>query len=230
MTVGIIRVLTSEDPVQVDGHGRLLRERFGLRTDSRCIPGQPRGIHDEESERRAAPKIVDLARALERDGADTVLISCAADPALAATRAALAVPVIGAGTAAAGVALGLGTRVGVIGIRDEVPPAIAKVLGPHHAGHRRPEGVHDTVGLTTPEGAAAVLAAAAELVADGADTLLLACTGLTSIGIAPRLERELGVPAVDAVLAAGLLALRSSSPAAPPQLPRPRSVDGAVRE
>ena len=128
-------------------------------------------------------------------------------------------------------ALGLGTRIGVIGIRDEVPPAIAAVLGPHHAGHRRPEGVHNTVGLTTPEGAAAVLAAAAELVADGADTLLLACTGLTTIGIAPRLERELGVPAVDAVLAAGLLALRSSAPqsrsAGLPHAALPAAISGA---
>ncbi|GAA2358964.1 aspartate/glutamate racemase family protein [Streptomyces carpaticus] len=208
MTTGIIRVLTSDDPGQVDGHGRLLAERLGLRTVSRCIPGQPRGIHDDASERSAGPKIVELARALERDGADTLIISCAADPALAATRAAVAVPVIGAGTAAAGVALGLGTRIGVIGIRDEVPPAVAALLGRHYAGHRRPEGVHSTVDLAAPHGPAAVLAAAGELVAAGADALVLACTGLTTLGIAPRLERELGVPAVDAVLAAGLLALR----------------------
>ncbi|MFD0446468.1 aspartate/glutamate racemase family protein [Streptomyces indonesiensis] len=48
--------------------------------------------------------------------------------------------------------------------------------------------------------------AAAGLVASGADTLLLACTGLNTIGIRPLLERRLGVPVVDPVLAAGLLA------------------------
>ncbi|MFD8867272.1 aspartate/glutamate racemase family protein [Streptomyces sp. NPDC059590] len=204
--IGVIRVLTSDDASTVAAHGRVIEERYGIPAVSRCIPGQPHGIHDDESERWAEPKIVALARELAADGAGTLVISCAADPALERTREAVDVPVIGAGSAAAAVALGLGSRVGVLGIRDEAPPAVRAVLGERFAGEARPRGVHRTTDLQAPEGPAAVLEAAAGLVEAGADTLLLACTGLNTIGIRPLLEDRLGVPVVDPVLAAGLMA------------------------
>ncbi|MFJ1992933.1 aspartate/glutamate racemase family protein [Streptomyces asiaticus] len=204
--IGVIRVLTSEDPTAVATHGTAIEERYGLPTVSRCIPGQPYGIHDDESEARAEPKIVALARELVDAGARTLIISCAADPALQETREAVGVPVIGAGSAAAAVALGLGRRVGVLGIRDEAPPAVRALLGDRFTASARPHGVHRTTDLLAPEGPEAVLEAAAGLVASGADTLLLACTGLNTIGVRPLLERRLGVPVVDPVLAAGLLA------------------------
>lgn len=203
--IGVIRVLTSDDALAVAAHGRAIEERYGIPAVSRCIPGQPHGIHDDESERRAEPKIVALARELAADGAAALVISCAADPALERTREAVDVPVIGAGSAAAAVALGLGSRVGVLGIRDQAPPAVRAVLGEHFAGAARPRGVHRTTDLLAPEGPAAVLEAAAGLVEAGADTLLLACTGLNTIGIRPLLEDRLGVPVVDPVLAAGLM-------------------------
>ncbi|MEW2544271.1 aspartate/glutamate racemase family protein [Streptomyces sp. NPDC047002] len=204
--VGVIRVLTSDDPALVDDHGRLLTERYGFPTVSRCIPGQPDGIHDDATHRTAEPKIVALARELAAEGVGTIVISCAADPALDETRAAVRVPVVGAGSAAAAVALGLGRRIGVLGIRTEAPPAVAALLGNRLAGSARPEGVRGTRDLRTPEGTEAAVAAAAGLVERGADTLLLACTGLTSIGVRSRLEAALGVPVVDPVLAAGLVA------------------------
>ncbi|MEV7086408.1 aspartate/glutamate racemase family protein [Streptomyces sp. NPDC093085] len=210
--IGVVRVLTSDDPEAVGAHGRILERRFGYPTLSRCIPDQPHGIHDAATERLAEPKIVALARELADEGARTVIISCAADPALARTRTALPVPVIGAGSAAAAVALGLGTRVGVLGITDEAPPGIRAVLGPHFLGNLRPRDVRRTTDLLAPHGPEAVLAAATELVAAGADTLLLACTGLTTIGIRPLLEARLAVPVVDAVLAAGLMASYARSP------------------
>lgn len=204
--IGVIRVLTSEDPAVVATHGKVIEERYGLPTVSRCIPGQPHGIHDDESEARAEPKIVDLARELAEARAHALIISCAADPALQETRRAVSIPVIGAGSAAAAVALGLGRRIGVLGIRDEAPPAVRALLGDRFTASARPHGVHRTTDLLAPEGPPAVLEAATELVASGADTLLLACTGLNTIGIRPLLEERLGVPVVDPVLAAGLLA------------------------
>lgn len=203
--VGIVRVLTSDDPAVVNDHGLLLEGRYGFPVVSRCIPDQPDGVHDDATHRLAEPKIVALAAELEAEGAGSVIISCAADPAVEETRAALGVPVVGAGSAAAAVALGLGRRIGVLGIRDEAPPAVVALLGSRLAGAVRPEGVRGTRDLRTPEGTEAAVAAAAGLVDRGADTLLLACTGLTSIGVRSRLEGELGVPVVDPVLAAGLL-------------------------
>ncbi|TDC60807.1 aspartate/glutamate racemase family protein [Streptomyces hainanensis] len=204
--VGVVRVLTSADAAFVGTHGRVLAEAYGLETLSRCIPDQPHGIHDEESERRAEPKIVALAEDMVRDGARAIVISCAADPALALVRRAVPVPVVGAGSAAAGVALGLGTRVGVIGITEGAPPAVRSLLGERFVGAERPEGVRRTTDLLEPEGRRVTVESAERLVAAGADVLLLACTGLTTIGIGPELRERFGVPVVDAVLAAGLLA------------------------
>ncbi|MDT0318708.1 aspartate/glutamate racemase family protein [Streptomyces millisiae] len=204
--VGVIRVLTSADPEFVATHGRVMEQEYGFATVSRAIPDQPHGIHDEESERRAEPKIVALAEELVADGARAVVISCAADPALEPVRRAVPVPVIGAGSAAAGVALGLGTRVGVIGITEGAPPAVRALLGERFVGAERPAGVRRTTDLLEPAGRGATVDSARLLVDAGADVLLLACTGLTTIGIGAELRERFGVPVVDAVRAAGLLA------------------------
>ena len=43
-TVGVIRVLTSDDPEFVGMHGRFIEEHYpGIRCVSKCIPDQPEG-------------------------------------------------------------------------------------------------------------------------------------------------------------------------------------------
>ncbi|GAB2826636.1 aspartate/glutamate racemase family protein [Streptomyces daliensis] len=205
--VGVIRVLTSDDPAFVDAHGRALEERYGFATVSRCIPDQPHGIHSDRTADLAEPKIERLAREMADGGAAVLIVSCAADPALERARAAVTVPVIGAGSSAAAVALAMGGRIGVLGITDTVPPAVMDVLGDRFVGHLRPEGVHDTTALLTEEGGRAAVRAARQLVEDaGADVLVLACTGMATIGLGPRLLREWGIRSVDPVAAAGLFA------------------------
>lgn len=204
--LGIVRVLTSDDREFVGTHGRAIEARYGIATESRCIPGQPHGIHDADTEALAVPKIVELARDLAADGAGCVLISCAADPALAETRAAVDVPVVGAGSAAAAVASGLGGRIGVLGLNDAAPRPIADLLGDRLVASVRPDGVRRTTDLLEPGADERALAACRRMVDAGAEVILFACTGLTTIGLADRVRAEIGVPAVDAVLAAGLLA------------------------
>ena len=59
--IGLIRVVTLQDEKEVGRHGRLLQDNFpDLEVVSRCIPGQPKGIYDDESENLAVPKIVEL--------------------------------------------------------------------------------------------------------------------------------------------------------------------------
>jgi Asp/Glu/hydantoin racemase len=187
--IGVVRVITSDDPEFTGAHGRWIEQRYGVPTLSRCIPGQPHGVHDEATEARAVPKIVEVARGLVADGATCVLISCAADPALAETRTALpGVPVVGAGSSGAAVA---GT---------------VHALGSRLAASVRPEGVHRTTDLLEPGAAERSLDAARRLVDAGAGVILFACTGMTTIGLAAPVRAELGVPVVDAVLAAGLTA------------------------
>ena len=60
--------------------------------------------------------------------------------------------------------------------------------------------------LLKEEGKRNAFKAAANMKAKGADVIALACTGFSTIGIAPELETTVGIPVIDAVEAAGLVA------------------------
>ena len=61
--VGVIRVLTLDDPEMVATHGRQIERKYGLATRSRCIPDQRRGIYDAESAPSAVARAVTDAHA-----------------------------------------------------------------------------------------------------------------------------------------------------------------------
>lgn len=200
LVVGVIRVITQEQE-QVEAHGRLIERLFPqVRTVSRCIPDQPEGVHDAATKRAAVPKVVALARELAAEGVDGIIVSCADDPGVAEARAVVRVPVVGAGesmaTAAAARADG---PVGVIGITPDAPPAFARILGERLLANRVPEGVRDTSDLLTAEGQAAALATARRLRDEGASVIALACTGFSTVGLAPALEQAAGIPVLDPV-------------------------------
>nr|WP_308424218.1 aspartate/glutamate racemase family protein [Paenibacillus albidus] len=201
--LGIIRVITLADQPSIDLHGELIKHRFGLSVMSRCIPDQPMGVYNEETEALAVPKIIRLAQELEQSGCTAIGISCAADPALPEARAAVSVPVLGAGSCAAHLALTAAGKVGVLTILNEVPPYIRSILGEAYIGMDRPDGVVTTLDLNTPAGRTGALAGAARLVDLGAEAIVLACTGFATIGLAAGLERELGVRALDPILSLG---------------------------
>lgn len=205
--VGLIRVLTTTDPELLAAHGRIVEHEYGLRTVSRCIADQPQGIYDEATELRALPKIVRLGHELIAEGARAILVSCAADPAVKELRAELKVPVIGAGSSVAAVAISLADRVGILNLTEGAPGPILNILGSRFVGEDSPTGVHNTLDLMTEWGGKAALEAAARLADRGAGALALACTGYATIGMAARLRRELGILAVDPVRAAGLMTL-----------------------
>jgi allantoin racemase len=203
MRVGIIRALTTTDRRLLNSHGKLLRETFGFDVTTRCIPDQPSGVHDAESLQRAVPKVVELALDMAPD-VDALVISCAADPGLPEVRALLDIPVIGAGSAAAAAALAFGGRVGVLGLKHSVPGPISDALGERmlliDGG---PEGVETPDAFLLPTGIFDALAAAHMLADAGADVILEASAGLTSIGMTDVLRRRLGIPVIDPVTAAG---------------------------
>ena len=204
-TVGIIRVLTTEDPDLLAAHGRIVEREFGLTTVTRCIPDQPKGIYDDETERLALPKIIRLGREMANEGLDAILVSCAADPAVAELRSELKIPVIGAGSAASAVALGLAERIGILNLTEGAPGPVRALLGDRFVGEGNPEGVKNTLDLMTSWGRDAALEAARKLGNAGAGALVLACTGYATIGMADLLRARLGILAVDPVRAAGLI-------------------------
>ncbi|NLK19271.1 MAG: hydantoin racemase [Synergistaceae bacterium] len=200
--IGLIRVLTTSDEDLLNLHGSLVMKYFpGFEVVSRCIPDQPEGIHDDETERIAVPKVLALAGEMERDGMEAVIVSCAGDPAVAEANAELKVPVIGAGRAAASAALVLGRPAGVLGITKEVPAAIRRILGELLVAEAVPEGVESTLDLMKPGGKQILAEAGRHLVEKGAGAIVLACTGMSTIGAAAGLREALGIPVVDPVQA-----------------------------
>lgn len=206
MTLGIIRVLTTRDDTVLLEHARLLEREYGLRSVTRCIEDQPNGIYDAASEVLAVPKILRLGRELEQQGCQALFLSCAADPGLDALRAAVAIPVVSAGSAAGRVARYLGLPAAVMGIGVAAPAPLRRLLG-EDVPYARPAGVSKTTDLLTPIGREAAMSCAWHLHASGAQVIVFSCTGLTTIGLAPRIREEIGCAAVDAVSAAGMFAV-----------------------
>jgi allantoin racemase len=209
--LGIIRVITLQEERSIHLHGELIERRYGLPVMSRCIQDQPQGVYDDLTEAESVPKIIELARELEASGCTAIGISCAADPALLEARAAVRIPVLGAGSCAAHMALAFSSRVGVLTILTEVPPFIRSILGDAYLGMDRPNGVTTTLDLNTPAGRAGALAGAARLVERGAEAIVLACTGFATIGLAAELEEKLGIRALDPILSMGAAAASAAS-------------------
>lgn len=202
--IGLIRVVSTLTDDQLALHARAIQHLVGEEEIvTRAIADQPNGIHDDETFDRAVPKIVALGRELAAEGARLLIVSCAADPAVPELREAVDVPVVGAGSAGASLALAAGGTVGVLGITPDVPQAVLDVLGDRFVADRVPEGVASTIDLMQPQARERALVAAEELKTAGAQCVLFACTGLTTIGLAAEVIERTGLPVVDAVMAAG---------------------------
>ena len=202
MALAVIRVFSTADQKVLAAHGQLITSRYGLPTVTYCIPDQPLGIYDDATEQQAAPKIVAAAQQAEANGAKAVLISCAVDPAVAECRQVLSIPVIGAGSSAAALAIALGNRVGVLNLTGSVHPRIARLLGNRFTCEQSPQGIANTADLLSAEGLQAARKAAAAL-SKQADVIVFTCTGFTTIGLAALLRQDLSIPIVDAVEAGG---------------------------
>ena len=207
--IGLVRVMTFEDQELIDQQGRLIEKRLPIiRVTSQCIPDQPRGIPNAAAAKIAIPKILQVAKVLESAGAEVVIISCAEDPALEMARSELTVPVIGTGSATAAVARSMGRHIGVIGITDQIPAAMAEVLGNCLVGYEKVEGVQDAMDLHQEDPRKRILQAAVNL-ANGqrVDVIAFACAGIATLGIDDAIEKEMGAYAVNPVLASGIQAL-----------------------
>ena len=204
--IGLIRVLTSDDQHFVDTHGRQIMENFpGLNVESRCIPDQWEGIHSPETLAIAKPKIVALAK--EFADKDMILVSCADDPAVEEIKAELpGMPVTGGGETTLALAGFYSDKIAILGITDYPPKAYLEMAGERLIAVGKPVGVDSTLDLLKEEGKKNIIACAKELKEKGAGVIALACTGLSTIGIAKLLEKEVGIPVIDPVMAEGTFA------------------------
>jgi Asp/Glu/hydantoin racemase len=207
--IGIIRVITSEDRTFLEAHARLLENYLGKTNvvfKTECIDGFSEGIHTHDDALRAIPSVVAVGKSLfTKSGVDSIIVSCADDPGVANLQQEVAIPVIGAGSAAASFAALLGKPVGVLGIEDGPPMVVSKILQKMIVAYRKPQSVKTTLDIaaSTDE----YIDEARHLVReDHARVILLACTGLSTARIAPVIEKMLKVTVVDPVIAAGTMA------------------------
>ncbi|MCS7099240.1 MAG: aspartate/glutamate racemase family protein [Sulfolobales archaeon] len=134
------------------------------------------------------------------------MVSCAADPAVTEARQELKIPVIGAGSAAASLALSLGKRICVLNLTEETPEVIKRILGNHLVAEAKPRNVKSTLDLLTNWGREAAKEALTMLLRKGIDVTVLGCTGYSTIGFAKVAEEISGIRVVDPVVAAGAVA------------------------
>lgn len=159
----------------------------------------------------ATPYIVEEILKAEREGFDAALVNCFANPGAWEARELVQIPVIGAGEAALYVGLMLGSRLGVIeagrtygagchGAMHYVNDRWVKAFGlSQRVVSMRPIGL-PVEDLPTRESTMAALTnVGQQCIQDGAEVLILGCTGM--VGYADPLQRKLDVPVVDPSIA-----------------------------
>jgi len=168
----------------------------------------PASIESHYDEALAVPGILEVIRA-DRD-ADAFVLACFGDPGLDAAREAASRPVVGIAEAAMKTASLLGRRFSVVTTMSRTVGR-AWELARTYGLERQCAGVHacDIPVLELEEDAertnTVVLASAKTALAeDHADAIVLGCAGMA--GLPELLTEQLGVPVVDGVAAATVLA------------------------
>jgi len=140
----------------------------------------------------------------KRKKVKAIIVSCADDPGVKELRKLLKIPVIGAGSSVAALSLSYGDKIGTFGITEQAPPIMREILGKYLVAEIKLEGIKTTLDLMTDEGKRNAFKSIKYLKEKRAEVIALVCTGYSTVGIAQDLEKEVGIPVLDAVIAAGL--------------------------
>lgn len=169
-----------------------------------ATPGAPRFLETYEDEVRAGPGMIDLLREHEQ-AFDAFVIACHSDSNLDAAREISAKPVIGIGEASMKLASFLGHNFAVVTTHQHsIPGKLTQVRACHlqdlmvaiRAPNEGEEGWTDS-DLFMELSRRAV-------VEDGAEVIVLGCAGMA--GMDRRIREALGVPVLDGVVCALILA------------------------
>jgi Hydantoin racemase len=204
--IGLINMLTTDNKEIEYSHQKILEECFEcFEIITKTIPGQYEGIHDSETLKLAVPKSVKLAEEYKEQGVNVLFMSCCSDPGVKESRNKVNVPVIGAGSACASVALGMGDRVGVIGIEAEIPKPMREILQDKLFDYIRPDDIKTTLDLYDKKGQEKIMKTAGAMKEKGCDVIALGCTGISTTRIHRKISGLFDIPVIDPVLAAGVI-------------------------
>jgi len=202
--IGLIRVLTTDDKDLLNIHGKILQGNFPFEVESRCIPDQSTGVYSEETHLKAVPKVLGLAIEMEKEGKEGIIISCAADPGIEEAKQVLGIPVVGAGTAVASIALGFSQKVGVLNLTESTPEAMKQVLSKYLIAEET-VSTKNTLTLMTNEGMESIIKSSLKLKKSGVEVIALACTGMSTMNAASKIKDRIDVYVADPVIAEGMI-------------------------
>jgi len=169
-----------------------------------AAPGAPKFIETYEDAVKAAPGMIRLMRDNESTS-DAFIVACHCDPNLDILKEIARKPVVGIGEASIKIASMLGHKFSIVSsMLHSVPNKEALVrkyyLNEQLASIRAPEG--DTGALSPEE--KYLLAAQKAVNEDLAEVIVLGCAGMA--GLDKRLQEILGVPVLDGVICALIIA------------------------
>jgi len=202
--IGLIRVLTTNNRELLNFHGNILHDNFPFEVESNCIPDQYTGVHSKETYLKAVPKILDLAIEMEKKGKDGIIISCTEDPGVTEAKRALQIPVVGAGTAVASIAFSYSTKIGVLNLTKSTPGGMKQILGRRLIAEKT-INAKNALELMTSKGIENIIQSSLELKKLGVGVIVLACTGMSTVRAASRIEKRVGIRVVDPVIAEGVI-------------------------
>jgi allantoin racemase len=172
--------------------------------DCLLTPGAPDYIETYEDQLKAAPGMIRLVRENE-ETCDAFVVACHCDPNLDAIKEITTKLVVGIGEASMKIASMLGHRFSVVTDTIHSIPNKEALARKYHlqdalASARAPE--MDSGGLSFEE--KIFQAAETAVKEDDAEVLVLGCAGMT--GLDKRLEEQLGIPVLDGVVCALIIA------------------------
>ena len=173
----------------------------GTEVDSVGIEKGPSSIECRYDEILAIPEIVKRVKEAEDEGVDACVVNCFGDPGVRASREVVKIPVLGPCESSLNVASSMCDRFSVITILRSVAPLIKENVRIYGLSEKLASvravdipvlGLHEdnkkTAKALFEEGKKA-------LEEDGAEVLILGCTGMT--GMAESLSMDLGVHVID---------------------------------
>lgn len=211
----VITPITTGPPRAPAEFGALLDQNVAFSAE--LLSHGPDSIECEADEACALPEILKHARAAEAAGVDAILIDCFGDPGLAEARHEVSVPVFGPGEASMHLAAMLGARFAIVTVLESVFGMIERQAEHYGVSNRMAPLRCVNIPVLELESDAERLerALAREALAavrtDGADVIILGCTGMLGAAdaLAKTLRRETAVtiPVIDPLPAAAAIAL-----------------------
>ena len=183
-------------------------ERDDLKITHSLLDRGPSSIESRFEEALAVPDTVRRAVQAEANGASAIVIDCMGDPGMHACRELVSIPVLGTGQAAMHLANMLGSRFAFITVLDRIRPMVDDLVVTYGLGEKYASfQAVDIPVLDLSRDADALNAALTEkafvsIESDGADIIVLGCTGFLGCAEAMRaslLSAGLDVPVIDPV-------------------------------